>query len=131
MGVAIQNCGPTFKGKKILFAMEMEMYLSLFETVVLDTPARSWRNENLRNCFIDCLKRLLMGLEGFAISDLFFPEVCWFLVLPLVLYILFALKVNLVNRIKKDEVIKNITINLQRKLEAFEDTADILRIYPI
>ena len=71
-----------------------------------------------------------MGLEGFAISDLFFPEVCWFLVLPLVLYILFALKVNLVNRIKKDEVIKNITINLQRKLEAFEDTADILRIYP-
>ena len=34
-----------------------------------------WKNDNLPNCFIDSVQRLLDGLKSGNISDIFFPEV--------------------------------------------------------
>lgn len=34
-----------------------------------------WKNDNLPNCFIDSVQRLIDGLKNGIISDIFFPEV--------------------------------------------------------
>ncbi len=34
-----------------------------------------WKNDNLPNCFIDSVQRLIDGLKSGIISDIFFPEV--------------------------------------------------------
>ena len=34
-----------------------------------------WKNDNLPNCFIDSVQRLINGLKSGIISDIFFPEV--------------------------------------------------------
>ena len=56
-----------------------------FQTVVMHqvlvTPARYWKEENLPNCFIDCMKKLLKGLDSYVITDLFFPQVYSFLII--------------------------------------------------
>jgi len=94
-----------------------KLWSHLLKTVVMHqvlvTPARYWKEENLPNCFIDCMKKLLKGLDSYVITDLFFPQV------------------NLVDRIKKDEVIENIVKNIQRKINAYEEDGDILKIFPL
>ena len=75
---------------------------------VLEQPRDYWRDENLPKCFIDSIQNLLDGLKCGRIPDVFFPEV------------------NLLDRIKSPDVLDDVKRFLERKLEAYKQTGDIL-----
>ena len=75
---------------------------------VLEQPRDYWRDENLPNCFIDSIQNLADGLKCGRIADVFFPEV------------------NLLDRIKSPDVLEDVKRFLERKLDAYKQTGDIL-----
>ena len=65
---------------KRTFQILYKLYKKLKTTVmhqVMETKNYGdyWKNDNLPNCFIDSVQRLLDGLKSGNISDIFFPEV--------------------------------------------------------
>merc|ERR1719282_1176254 len=86
----------------------IETNLNLLSFPETKTYGDYWKNDNLPNCFIDSVQRLLDGLKSGNISDIFFPEV------------------NLLQRIKNPEVMNSIIGFLERKMRSFKQNGDIL-----
>ena len=78
---------------------------------VLKTPTSYWNNANLEKCFIDSLRNLLEGLREDDIPDIFFPEV------------------NLLDRIKTNQVKKDCINWLEKILRKYDRTGRVMDIF--
>lgn len=93
----------------------MKLWSHLLKTsvmhLVMRTDQRFWNNENLSNCFVEAIRNLLVGLQTRDIRDIFFPEV------------------NLLSRIKNPQILDDVTRFLQRRVNSFNQTGDILAFF--
>merc|ERR1719474_2246999 len=93
----------------------MKLWSHLLKTSVMhfvikkreDRDYDYWNNRNLVVCFVDSLQNLLDGLKRGVITDVFFPEV------------------NLLKRIKSQEVLENVKAYLEKTLRRYNQTNDI------
>merc|ERR1711915_20183 len=79
--------------------------------LVMKKPKSYWNNENLVTCFIDSLRNLLQLLTERSVTDVFFPEV------------------NLMDRIKNPQVIKDIVGQLDRILKRYDREGDVMNVF--
>ena len=77
---------------------------------VLETKSQYWNNANLEKCFVDTLRRLLLGLQESSITDVFFPSV------------------NLLDRIKA-QVKGEISTWLERSVRRYDRTRRVIDIF--
>merc|ERR1711892_606962 len=78
---------------------------------VLLKPKTYWNNENLVTCFMDSLRNLLEGLRRKSITDVFFPHV------------------NLLDRIKKQQVIQDNIGQLDRIVRRFDREGEVMDVF--
>ena len=77
---------------------------------VLETKSQYWNNANLEKCFVDTLRRLLLGLQESSITNVFFPSV------------------NLLDRIKA-QVKGEISTWLERSVRKYDRTRRVIDIF--
>ena len=107
--------------------------------LVLTTDDSFWNNARLETCFIRALDNLLAGLKNKAIPDVFFPEVGHVIPylkrfsLEIFRFKLFGRasysQVNLLDRIKSDQVRKDNIGYLDNILRRYERTRDVMDMF--
>ena len=107
--------------------------------LVLATDDSFWNNARLETCFIRALDNLLSGLKNKAIPDVFFPEVGHVIpylnriFLDFFYFKLFGgasyFQVNLLDRIKSDQVLKDNIGYLDNILKRYERTRDVMDMF--
>ena len=97
--------------------------------LVMERSVAFWNNENLVVCFVEALSHLTEGLNRGDIRDVFFPEVrsisnnyvqWWWIYFP---------QANLLDRIKKKQVITDVSRHLQKKLRTYQQSGNIIDIF--
>ena len=89
---------------------------------VLETPSEYWNNANLEKCFVDPLRRLLLGLQKNSITDVFFPSVTS-------TDLSSSFQVNMLDRIKVPQVKRQIGAWLEGVINKYDRTGQVMDIF--